>query len=303
MELGVYILGSSAAVATKQRSLPCIAVVYRGSVYLFDPGEGCQRGLQEAGLSPLRIKLIAVTHLHGDHLFGLPGLIQTMSLNNRDKSLIIAGPRGLCEFIDAAEKATLHYSRFDIKCVRVHDGFKLEFSPGIIIKAFSVKHTIEAYGYTFQEPQRPGKIDVAKALALGIKPGPLLAKLRRGEKVVVGGRLVRPDDVVSPPMPGARIVYTGDTAPTERVIEEAKKATVLIHDATFTEDMREEAHSQGHSTALDAAHAARKAEASLLVLTHISARYNSVAGHVAEARRIHPYVVAAEDLLKIPVRL
>ncbi|ABM80517.1 ribonuclease Z [Hyperthermus butylicus] len=301
MELGIVFLGTSAAVPTRYRGLPSIAVVHRGSIVLLDAGEGTQAALTRAGLSPLRVEAIFITHLHGDHFFGLPGLLQSMGMLGRKTPLLVAGPRGLYGFLREAFRASRWLPGFPLYVAELEPGEKLVLPSGLEVESFPVSHTIPAMGYRLVEPRRKPRINIEKARRLGIEPGPLLAKLQRGEPVTVAGRIVRPEEVVEE-QPRAVIVYTGDTRPCPTVVEAARNATVLIHDATFTSSMAREAYEQGHSTARDAARAASTADARLLVLFHISARYETPDPLLAEARIHHDNVVAAEDYLKIPIR-
>ena len=305
MEVGVVFLGTSAAMPTRYRGLPGLVLKYRGSLLLFDCGEGTQHRLVEAGLSPLKIKAVFITHLHGDHVFGLPGLIQSMAMNNRRESLYVYGPRGIAHLLEAVFEAARFAPPFNIYVVEVRGGERFRVLDRVWVSVFPVRHTVEAYGYAVYEEPRPGKVDVEKARRLGIEPGPLLGLLQRGIPVSVGGRLVRPEEVVGKPRPGFRLVYTGDTAPIDglRKVVGLDKVDVLVHDATFTSEYELEAHEEGHSTALDAAKAAIELGARVLVLTHFSARYRSPEPLVFEASRLHPNVVAAEDLLKLPIRL
>jgi len=303
VEAGVVVLGSSAAVPAWGRRLPAIALLYRGSVILLDCGEAAQYGIIEHGVSYQRLEAVLVTHLHGDHFLGIPGLLQTMTMNRRGRRLIIVGPGELRGFIEECIEDSGTWPSFPIE---FHDASRVEelrLPSGLRVKPFPVRHTVEAYGYLVSEPDRPGRLDLEKAVRLGLRPGPAIARLKRGEPVMVGGRLVRPEDVLGPPRRGLRIVYTGDTAPFR--IEEYVEPPVdlLIHDSTFTSDMAVKAHAQGHSTALDAAEAAVRLGARVLLLTHFSARYRDPSPLLEEARRLHPYTYAAVEGMKIPLRL
>jgi ribonuclease Z len=294
----LYVLGSSAAVPMRGRGLPCYAFIYRGVVVLLDVGEGCQHRMVEAGVSPLRVELIAVTHAHGDHLFGLPGLLHTMNLMGRAKPLTIVGPRQVIDYVRAITEVAGRPG-FELKLVEAREGVTLELA-GLRLRPFPVKHTIEAYGYTIEEPPRLHlKLDILRRL--GVKPGPWISKLRQGEPVSINGVRLNPEDVFAK-APGIKLVYTGDTRPLKRVVEEARGATLLVHDATFTLKHAEKAYEEGHSTAADAGLTAMMASAQLLVLTHFSARYDDPYEHVSEAKRYHPFVIAAEDYLKIPIQ-
>ncbi len=302
MELGLVFLGTSAAVPTARRGLPSIAYMYRGGIVLMDAGEGTQERLQRCGLSPLRIEAVLVTHMHGDHVFGLPGLLQSMAMLGRRNLLIIAGPRGLRRFLEEAARATYWLPPYPVWLVEIEPGASLVLPSGVTVESFPVAHRIPALGYRLVEPRRKPKVDLEAARELGVA-GPLLGRLQRGETVVLpDGRRVEPQEVLIE-RPRAVVVYTGDTAPSDSVVDAARGATVLIHDATFTHDMAEEAHEQGHSTALDAAFAAKKAGVGVLVLTHFSARYDDPAVLVDEAKRLFPRVYAAVDCSRLPIRL
>ncbi len=302
MELGLLFLGTSAAVPTPGRGLPGLAVIHRGRAILLDAGEGTQAALTRYGVSPLRVEAVLVTHLHGDHLFGVPGLLQSMAMAGRRGLLVAAGPPGLRRFLEEAAIATRWLPPYPVEVHELVPGESLVLPSGWRVEAYPACHTVPGLVYRLVEPPRKPRVDLEAARRLGVS-GPLLGRLQRGEPVVAaGGRLVRPEEVVRP-RPRAVIVYTGDTAPCSSVVEAARGATVLVHDATFTSDMEEEAHRQGHSTAADAARAAREAGAGLLVLTHFSARYRDPGPLLREARRIFPRVVAAGDGLRLVVRL
>ncbi len=304
METGLVFLGTSAGVPTKRRWLPSIAFIYRGRVLLMDCGEGCQYRLQEAGISPLRIDYIAITHLHGDHFLGLLGLLQTMTMNNRRQELHVYAPCGLTRLLEDAFDASGHKPAFPLKFICLEDGLEATLWNKVSLRAFRVDHGgIEAYGFVLTEAKRPGKLRVEVLKKLGLEPGPYLAELRRGRAVVVKGVRLTPEMVFEEPRRGVKLVYTGDTKPCRRVLEEARGADVLIHDSTFDSRMSVEAHEQGHSTASDAGMVASEARVGLLVLTHFSSRYRSVSHMVVEAKRYHPHVVAAEDLMKLVIRL
>lgn len=298
MQLGIVFLGTSAAIPTKERWLPCIAVLHRGSIILLDVGEGCQYRLLEEGLSPLRVEAILVTHLHGDHFYGLPGLLQSMSMMGREKDLLLIGPRGLAEYIETVLNTTRHDPAYRLLLLEAREGPLAEIG-GLRIEAFRVDHGgIEAYGYRLSGKERKKlRIDILET-HYGLKPGPYVKKLLRGEEVEVGGRKLDPETLVYTVKPPV-IVYTGDTRPCKCVEKAARNATILIHEATFTLDRRREALEEGHSTAWDAAVTAKRAGVRLLVLTHISARYRDPEPLAEEARRVFPQSIVAEDHMRI----
>ncbi|MET1101524.1 MAG: ribonuclease Z [Pyrodictiaceae archaeon] len=300
MEFGLIFLGTSAAVPTKKRRLPCIAVVYKGSVLLFDPGEGCQYSLLEAGLSIHKVELIAITHLHGDHVFGLPGLLQSMSMSNRQTPLTIIGPKGLQEFIEKLLKATSHRPSYPLRIGIVSNNAMYPFAGELQVRAFKTKHSIESYGYIIEEKDKR-RILVDKLRELGLKPGPYLRELKEGKDVRVGDILLRANELTEI-VRGVKIVYTGDTAPLSDLAPIIERATIIIHDATFTQEHADRAYKEGHSTSRDAAIVASKSGSELLVLTHISARYDDPAPLLEEAGRIFNNVIVAEDFMKIVIR-
>jgi len=297
----IVFLGTSAATPTRSRGLPSIALKLGGEVLLFDVGEGTQHRMMAAGISPLRVSAIFITHLHGDHFFGLPGLLQSMAMNNRVKPLLIYGPPGISSFLEAVFKASGFQPPFQIN---VKEGLSLEYrADRYVVESFQVCHTGRpALGYRYREKDKPGNIDVRRALKLGLKPGPLYRVLKEGRPVIIGGRVIRPEDVVGPPHKGLSIVYTGDTRPCSSVVEFSRGAKVLIHESTFTSDYEEEAWEEGHSTARDAARIARAAGVGLLVLTHISARYQDSSLLLSEASSIYPFTLVAEDYMHLAIR-
>ncbi len=300
VELALVFLGTSAAVPTKERGLPCIALVYRGRAVLMDVGEGCQYRLLAAGISPLSVEAILVTHMHGDHFFGLPGLLQSMAMHGRSRRLVLVGPEPLLGFVKESLRATRHNPGYVIEFYAAKPGLELS-AAGLQVKAFPVDHGVEAYGYTVSAPAKKKlRVEVLRE-KYGLSPGPYAKKLLEGKPVRLGGTVIQPGEVVYTQY-GPRIVYTGDTRPSETVAREARGATILVHDSTFTLDMRSEALEQGHSTAWDAAVTARKAGVKLLVLTHISARYRDPAPLLEEAMRVFPSTVVAEDYMKILLR-
>ncbi len=292
----IYMLGTGAAVPSKNRGLPSIALRYLSDILLFDVGEGAQYKLIEMGLSPVKIRAIFITHLHGDHLFGLPGLIQTMAMYNRSESLIIYGPKGVGDYVNSAIEATRHRPKFNI-IVREED--ELYDGGRYIVKRFPVDHGMPSYGYVFEERKRL-ILDTRRLEHEGI-PRRLWGLIKSGKDLVWNKRLIRSSDYVVE-VSGYKIVYTGDTRPTFSVVENSLNADVLIHDSTFDDSYSTEAHSEGHSTAGDAGRIARLANAKMLVLTHISARYSDDARIlVDDARKYHSNVVLAEDYMIIPL--
>jgi len=282
----VTFLGTSGAVPTTERNPSALVVRREGDRFLFDAGEGTQRQMMRFGVG-FSVSHLFVTHLHGDHVLGIPGLVQTWDFNDREEPLAIhvpGGTHGEIQDLVTATGATPSYP------VRIH-----EVTPGDValarddfeIRAIEVDHRTTAVGYALVEDDRKGRFDREKAEEeLGIPPGPKYGKLHEGEPVELeDGRIVQPEQVVGPPRPGRRVVYTGDTRPTESVVEAATDADLLVHDATFAADRAERAGQTGHATAKQAAEIANRAGAKRLALTHLSTRYAGNADRLEQEAR------------------
>jgi len=246
---------------------------------------------------------IFITHMHGDHILGLPGILQTMSLLGRDKPLQIYGPKGIAEFIEAMKKTVGFSLRFPVEVYEVGEEILCREEEYEIRSAWA-EHSIPSLAYALVEKPRPGRFNPKRAASLGVPKGPLWSKLQRGFNVELpDGRIVTPEDVLGPQKPGRKIVYVGDTRPSENIVKFAFGADVLIHEATFAEDLAERAKEDMHSTPSEAALIAKKANVKLLILTHISARYNDPEVLLREARKNFPNVIVAEDFMTIDVPL
>lgn len=304
MSLEVTFLGTAGSIPTRERSLPAIAVRREGTLILFDCGEGVQRQMIKARLGFNRKMKVFVTHLHGDHIFGLPGLIQTMSLLDRTKKLEIYGPRGLRDFLKAVEKSVISALSFPIDVVEIEkEGVACE-EREYYIHAVKAHHVTPALAYGFVEKPRPGKFHPGKAKELGIPEGALWSKIQHGERVTLSdGRVIEPKAVVGPIRPGRRIIYTGDSGSSESIVRLSKGADILIHECTFDDELVDRALEDGHSTPSEAARTAKRAKVKMLVLTHISARYKNPELLLEQAMKIFPNVVIAEDFMRIKVPL
>lgn len=295
----IIFLGTSSGTPTRDRN-PQSILIRRGSNYLlFDAAEGTQKRLIEAGLGLRKDLRIFITHMHGDHCLGLPSILQSYSLMGREEPLEIYGPKGVSEWV-VGSIILLHFlPTYPIRISVVGEGTILE-EREYSIRALRVNHSVETYAYSLEEKPRPGKFNPNRARELGI-PIKLWKRLQMGEKVVVGGRAIDPSEVVSPPRRGRKVVISGDTRPSDRLAEFARGADVLVHEATYSDDLGDRAEETLHSTAREAAEVARRAGVGLLILTHFSARYPDVRGMLKEAREVFPNTIAATDLLRIPV--
>ncbi|MBV0902147.1 ribonuclease Z [Haloarcula salina] len=293
----VTFLGTSGAVPTTQRNTSSIFCNRDGDYLLFDCGEGTQRQMMRYGTG-FAVDHLFVTHLHGDHVLGIPGLLQTWDFNERDRAVAIhtpAGTRGNIEQLIQANGTTPSYP---VRVNEVSAGDVVLDRPEYEVRAIETEHRCACVGYVLEEDDRKGKFDREKAEEeFGIPPGPKYSKLHRGEAVEHEGETIPPEAVVGPPRPGRTFVYTGDTLPTESVVEASEDADLLVHDATFAADRMERAKATAHSTAREAADIARQAGVRTLALTHISTRYAGGADQLAaEARETFDgEVVVAED--------
>jgi len=302
--LSVIFLGTSGSTPTPQRSLPAIAIKRKGEIILFDCGEGAQRQMIMAKLSFHRKMKIFITHMHGDHVLGLPGLIQTMSLFDRQRKLEIYGPKGLKEFVDVIQRTVQYTLTFPLEIHEIEKPGTICEEGEYAILAEEADHVIPSFAFALVEKPRPGKFYPEKARELGIPEGPLWSKLQKGHSVTLpDGRKIKPSEVVGPPRPGRKIVYSGDTRPCMNVVRLARNADLLIHDATLDDELFDKAYEDGHSTPSQVAEIAKKANVRRLVLTHISARYRSAEKLLEQAKRIFPNVLIAEDFMEIEVPL
>lgn len=292
-------LGTSSAVPTRQRSLPAIAVRKGKLIVMFDCGEGTQRQLLLAGLSLQRIQHIFITHLHGDHLFGLPGLLQSMALNRRTEPIQLYCPAGEGKLLARLLASSHGLMTFEVLMTELEPGQKVKLDQGLTVTAGAADHTVPALAFKLQEAPKAGKFNEAAVRKLGLPKGPLWGQLQRYRKVEHKGKTITPDQVMGPKRPGRTLVYTGDSRPGPALTRLARGAQVLIHDATFAGDKADNAIESGHSTAEEAAQTAREAGVKRLVITHFSQRYRDVEDLVATARAIFPRTVAAEDLMRI----
>ena len=296
----ITFLGTAAARPTVGRNVSALSVQREGELMLFDCGEGTQRQMMryQTGFG---LGSIFITHLHADHFLGVIGLLRTMSLQDRSEPLDLYAPRGGRRVLEQAVNLGVERLAFPVHIYEIVAGESVERDAYDIV-AFPAKHGIGAVGYALVEHERLGRFDPQRALQLGVPEGPLFGRLHKGESVTVNGRTIDPSQVVGPPRLGRRVVYTGDTAPSQEVIEVSRSCDLLIHDCTFSEEEAERARETGHATASDAARVARSADARRLVLTHISARYaEDPALLEREAGRIFRGAQVAFDGLEIEI--
>lgn len=266
---------------------------------LFDCGEATQKQLIFAKVSPMKISKIFLTHYHGDHILGLPGLLQSMNFRDRKTPLTIYGPKGI-EKLEEAIKLLNHSDfNFTLEFVELESSAIIE-DEEYIIKTQKVNHNVESLAYSIEEKKKPTFLR-QKAIDLGVPVGPLFGKLHSGHEVEVNGKTIKPSQVLGEPKKAKKIVYSGDTTPCDEMIDFAKDCDLLIHESTYKNEDREKARENFHSTSSDAANIAKNANAEKLVLTHISTRYKKTDDLLKEAKDEFENTVLAKDLMKIEV--
>jgi ribonuclease Z len=301
--LNVIFLGTAGSLPTPERNPSAVLINREGKLILFDCGEGTQRQMMRARTGMMRLNYIFLSHLHADHILGIPGLLETMAFQDRENPLTIAGPVRTVELVERFNSLGYYSRNFEIRA--------MELAPGDIIKmagyqvtAIETYHSIPSLGYCLEEDQRLGRFNRDKAIALGIPPGPLFGMLQHGQIIEVNGRSIAPDQIMGLPRPGRKVVYTGDTRPCQQVEEASKNADLLIHDGALAEDLADWALETRHSTAKEAAQLAKRANVRQLVLTHISSRYSQdISPLIDEAKRFFENTIVAEDLMSIEIRL
>ncbi len=296
------ILGSSGSTPTKDRNLISVNVNFNGRNYLFDCGEGTQRQLMKAKISYMKIPFIFFSHFHGDHFLGLPGLLATMSSHQRDYPLTVFGPKGIEEKVETSIKLGMLDINFEVKAKELKEGIIVK-EENYSIEAFKLKHRTECFGFVFKEKDKEGEFQREKALKLGIPIGPLFSKLVEGKSITVNGKTISPEQVIdfSKKRIGKKIAIVYDTLPIASIAKHVKEVDLLIHESTFLEENKSRAKETMHSTALDAAKTAAKANAKKLVLFHFSARIKDTTKFEVEARKEFPNVIAAKDLEEIEI--
>ena len=302
-DLNVIFLGTGGSIPTPKRGLPAIAIRRKTELLLFDCGEGTQRQMIQAGVGFHKKTKLFVTHMHGDHVLGLPGLLQTMSLLDRTKKLEIYGPQGIKAFVEAISQTVRFSLTFPVQVSEVEAGLVCK-EKEYEVYASQSDHMNHSLAYALIEKPRPGRFNIEKAKKLGVPEGPLWSKLQGGSSVKLpSGRDVRPEMVLGHPRPGRKIVYTGDTRDSENLVKLAENADILIHEATFDDELTERAMEDGHSTPSMAAETAKKAGVKRLVLTHISARYKDAGLLLGQARKTFVNTDVAEDFLRLELPL
>ncbi|CAI6032687.1 ribonuclease Z [Cohnella sp. JJ-181] len=298
-------LGTSAGRPTAVRNVTSIALVFpedQNRFWLFDAGEGTQQQLLRSRLKLGRLSRIFITHMHGDHLYGLPGILSSRTYFEGASKLELYGPPGIRAYVDSV----LHYSgahlNYELEVHEIQEDGRVLDDGKFKIEAGELIHRVRSFGYRIEEHPRPGPLNLAYLAERGAAPGPMYGKLKRGEDIVLpDGTVIRAADAVGPRADGRILAIMGDTVQCDKAAELAKDADLLVHEATFGIGLEEKAALYGHSTFLQAAETAARAHAKRLVVSHISARYGDeeVASLIEQVRSVFPDTEAAFDFKEV----
>lgn len=293
-------LGTSAATPTPRKNVSGTLVTLDGRSLLVDCGEGTQHRLQQTAWRSGSLDAVLISHLHGDHCYGLPGLLATLGMQGREAPLTVVGPVGIAKYVSLVFESTYFRTPYDLTVVESTDGVALS-GLGYRVEVAPLIHRVPVIGFCIIEDDRPGEFHPDRAAALGIPEGPLFGELQRGRAISLGGREITPESVMSPKRRGRRVVYCSDTIPCEESVDLAAACDLLIHEATYGDELAAEALERGHSTARGAAEIARKAGARRLMLTHFSARYEDPDVLLQQAREVFPETILAVELQPVIV--
>ncbi|MBC1984739.1 ribonuclease Z [Listeria booriae] len=293
-------LGTGAGVPSKGRNVTAIALTMlneRNSIWLFDCGEATQHQILRSSIKLSKLEKIFITHLHGDHIFGLPGLLSSRSFQGGETALTVYGPVGLANYIRTSLAVSGTHLKYQLEVVELEDELVFEDAT-FKVTCKELEHGILSYGYRIEEADKPGALDAASVAALGVKPGPIFKELKEGKAVTLeDGTVVDGSAFIGPSKKGRVIAIFGDTKVTPNELAVARHADVVVHEATFAADMGDMAGEYMHSTTLEAATLAKNAEAKQLIITHISSRYSRDDNQslVDECRTIFPNTEIATD--------
>ena len=312
--MNITFLGTSSGVPTLTRNVSSLALKLsqKAEVWLFDCGEGTQHQLIKSTIKSSQIRKIFITHMHGDHIYGLPGLLATLGLSGNSKGIDIYGPSNLKNFIYSALKNSYCKISFPLKFFEVENSAQTNtnlFEDELMeVKCASLKHRLPAFGYRVNEKDKPGQFNLEKAKKLNIPEGPIYGRLHSGQRVKLeDGRILNGNDFCGKPRKGESFVYCTDTIFSKRAVELSKNVDLLVHESTFSDKDEEMAFEKLHSTTIMAAKTALLSNAKKLVLTHISPRYTPKSlvkpiDLLNEAKQIFPNTFLAKDFLSIKIR-
>ncbi|WP_042458141.1 ribonuclease Z [Neobacillus dielmonensis] len=302
----VFFLGTGAGVPAKLRNVTSIALKLldeRGAIWMFDAGEATQHQILHTSIKPRRIEKIFITHLHGDHIYGLPGLLASRSFQGGESEVTVYGPKGIKDYIHASLSVSQTYLKYPLTVIEIDEGVIFEDGQ-FLVEARLLDHGITSYGYRIVEKDKPGTLLADKLKEAGIQPGPIFRKIKSGEAVSLDdGRVINPQEFLGPPQKGRIVTILGDTRFTENAVKLAQNADLLVHEATFAKGEEKLANEYFHSTTNQAAIVAQQAGCQQLCLTHISARYDRNASKelVKEAMEVFANIDIAEDFKEISI--
>lgn len=303
-----HFLGTGAGVPSKERNTSAIVLQffnhYKGALWLFDCGEATQHRFLHTKLKLSKLTHIFITHLHGDHIYGLPGVLGSRSFQGAESPLTVYGPKGIRSYIETSLRTSATRLRYELAIIEIDDHMDIEMDQHRVIVR-KLDHNVPSYGYRIEEKSKPGKLLVDRLKAAGVPPGPIYKELKQGKTITLqDGRTLCARDFLGPRQPGTTLAVFGDTRPCEQALSLASNADILIHEATFMEKDRKLAKDYAHSTTIDAAKLAKTANASALILTHISSRYQCETDHMLdEARKVFENTYIAADYFTFTVEL
>lgn len=303
-------LGTGAGSPSKQRNVASVALKLLeelNEIWLFDVGEATQHQILQTTIRPRKVTKIFITHLHGDHIFGLPGFLSSRSFQGGNEPLTIYGPVGIKRFVTTALQVSESRLSYPLKFVEIDHNQELFDERGFKVTTIALDHKIACYGYRIEEADHPGELQVEKLREAQVPSGPIYGQLKAGKTVKLDdGRVINGKDFIGKPQPGRIVTILGDTRQTPNAVVLAHKADVLVHESTFAKNEAKMAHNYYHSTSLQAAEVAKQAGAKKLLLTHISARYTGKAAYqlAYQVRDVVPdtRVVNDFDIIDIPFK-
>lgn len=304
----IQFLGTGAGVPSKTRNVSSVALKMldeRNEIWLFDCGEATQHTILETTIRPGKVSKIFITHLHGDHIFGLPGFLSSRAFQGGDEKLTIFGPKGIKEFVITSLKISGSHLKYPLKFVELDESGIAYEDDKIKVLYTTLKHGIQSYGYRIIESDYPGELLIEQLKQFNIPNGPLLGKLKRGEIITLdNGTVIDGKKFIGASKKGREIVLLGDTRFNKEHIHFCKNADVLIHEATYEKLEEKKAYQHFHSTSAQAAFIAQQANVKQLFLTHISSRYigDQVKLLKKEACEIFKNTIIAKDLLEVEVK-
>jgi len=302
----ITFLGTGAGVPSKKRNVSSIALSMlqeRNEVWLFDCGEATQHQILNTTIKPRKIAKIFITHMHGDHIFGLPGLLSSRSFQEGKLPVEIYGPESVKTYVETALKTSQTHLQYKINFKDVKEGILFE-DDQLKVSAIKLKHGVPSYGYIIEQHDSIGPLLPEKLKERGVMPGPTYQLIKENEKIKLDdGTVIIRDEVTGPPIKGKKIAILGDTLPVQSIVEQIKHADVLIHEGTFKHEDEKLAKDYYHSTAVQAAEIAKQAHVKQLLLTHVSSRYHQddLIEELNIVKRIFPQTEFAHDFYTFTV--